>query len=398
MQRREQRGVPVAMSRVLIHTDSSSVYGAEQINHLLALALGKAGFDVVMAQPEADNRLVAERERRGIRHYWTPAENLYDWRHPAQSLSDSSEAKHCLARLRPDLVIFADSFPFANLGAKQAAAEYGIPYLVIVHCVQPTWADQYNAFLSRLSETYQAASDVIAVSSQNLSLLRSTFGLPAECGRVIYNGRPEVFFEPQSSVRRERERNELGIAPEQVVVLTIGRFELAKGYQYLLDALPRLHGCALWHRLALVWVGSGTLEKRLRHMAKLLGKDRVHVLPEREDIAALLDAADILAHPAIYEGMPLVVLEAMAKGVAVIASAASGIPEAIDNTGVLLAAPENSPNFSKRLARAICDLAGDEQRRQALADAARKRATLYFTADRMVNQYLDLVQRTLENP
>ncbi len=383
------------MKRFLIYSDSSSIYGAEQINHLLALAARRTGYHVVVAQPEAADRWVKERENLGIQHHWLPPEDIYDWHHPAPSLSDSRAADTCYAEHRPNLILFADSFPFSNLAAKKAAARQGIRYLVLVHCVQAGWAEQYSAFLASLATAYQSAGEVVAVSTDNLDLLRSTFGLAAPRGRVIYNGRPPIFFEPRCPLNREQVRRELGIGPEKILVLSIGRFELVKGYQYLLDALRTLRGSSCWNRLALVWVGSGTLERRMRDLSRLLGRNHVFICPEREDIVPMMDAADMLVHPAVFEGMPLVVLEAMAKGVVVIASAVSGIPEAIADTGMLLGDPANNPAFSNALATAICEMAEDPERRQTLADAARERARIYFSEDRMCKDYLHLIQKLI---
>ena len=383
------------MKRVLLYSDSSGVYGAERINHSLALALKNAGFRVVVAQPQGDNCLTAEREKLGIVHHWLPDENVYDWRHPAPSLLDPSVAEYCLEKWRPDLVVFADSFPFANLKAKQAAVARKAPYMIIVHCVQKGWAEQYCAFSAQLASLYRAAREVIAVSTDNLVLLRRHFGLGPDSGRVIYNGRPRTFFELADGAKRERLRRELGVEPDGIMVLSVGRFELVKGWQHLLDALPRLRRCPCWPRLSMVWVGGGTHGDRIRKLARLLGGNRVSVLPEREDVASLYDAADILAHPALYEGMPLVVLEAMAKGVVVVASAASGIPEAVADTGIIVDAEPSGPGFGDAFAKAIRLLTEDKKLRLLLSHGARERAKSHFTEERMQKFYVDLVRSSL---
>ncbi len=124
------------MSRILIYSDRGGAYGAEQINHRLALAFAAAGLSVAIAQSQEDNVLVAERESRGIPHHWLPAEDVYDWHRPAPSLTDPSAAAHCFASARPDLILFADSFPFANLAAKQLAARRLYP-LCGTHPLRP---------------------------------------------------------------------------------------------------------------------------------------------------------------------------------------------------------------------------------------------------------------------
>ncbi len=271
--------------------------------------------------------------------------------------------------------------------------------MVLIHCVQPGWAGQYRSFLDALPALYRSAVEVVAVSEENLKLLRRAFGLPGDRGRVIHNGRPEAFFAPRAALRGQQLRASLGIPADAIVALSIGRLDLVKGWQDLLDALRLLRRCPHWSRLQLVWVGSGTLAQRVRRFAGLLGQGRVHLLEPRDDVPALMDAADLLVHPARFEGMPLVVLEAMAKGLPVIATAVSGIPEALGDTGVLLApaspGPADSAGISERLARAVCDLAGDEARRHRLGAAARQRALAHFTEARMIDAYLALLGRAL---
>jgi glycosyltransferase involved in cell wall biosynthesis len=387
---------PTALNRLLIYSDRGGLGGAEQINHRLALALQDAGLTVAVAEPEEAAALKAERAALGIVHHGLPAEDVYDWAHPAPSLTNPGPAEQVLDATRPDLVLFADSFPLANLTAKQAAARRGLPYLVLVHCVQPDWAVQYAGFVPALPALYRAARAVIAVSADNLHLLRRHFGLPNGIGQVIPNGRPEVFFAPCDPDRREHERATLGIGPEELLVLSIGRLELAKGWPELLAALPRLRGCPTWPRLRLLWVGTGTLDQRLRQLGSALGGGQVRLLPAHPDVPALLDAADLLVHPARFEGMPLVVLEAMAKGLPIIATAVSGIPEALGDTGVLLA-PHDAPgpDLGTRLADAICALAGDAPRRRQLGEAAHRRARQDFTEARMLDAYRRLIRRLL---
>jgi glycosyltransferase involved in cell wall biosynthesis len=383
------------MTRVLIFSDRNGIFGAEQIDHRLALGFLNAGFQVSMAQPMANSVLVEERLHHGIAQHWLPLEDLYNWRQPAPSLSDPEPAERCFAEVRPDLILFTDSCPLANLAAKEVAARQGFPYLVLVHCVEPTWAKQYAGFVPRLPSLYAAARDVVAVSSENLDLLRSHFGLAPHRGRVILNGRPQAFFAPSNTAERQRVRTELGVPADQLLVLTIGRYELVKGYDKFLDALPLLRRSSEWNRLTFAWVGSGSMHQALLRVARMLGGGRVRLLGERGDVPALLDAADLMVHPARFEGMPLVLLEAMAKGLPIIASSVSGIPEALGDAGVLLPSPISCPQFKHHLANAVCALAADADRRECLGQAARIRATTCFTEARMIAEWNDLLLQTV---
>jgi glycosyltransferase involved in cell wall biosynthesis len=384
------------MKHLLLYTDMAGIYGAEQCTHALALALAGAGYRVTVAQPHAEHHLIAEREAKGVAHHWLAPDNLWDHRHAARALTERAEPERVLTATAPDLVVFSDGTPFSSLTAKEVAADRGIPYLAIVHCVTPAWASQFAAHLARLPSAFARADAVVAVSQENLKLLRERFGLPAAKGIVIHNGRPDVFFAPRSNASRRQVREELRVPPQALVCLTVGRFDIAKGYQYQLASFRHLRKSPAWPDLLFVWVGGGTHASRVPQLVRLLrADDKVRFPGPRGDVPALLDAADIFVLPSQFEGMPLAVLEAMAKGLPVIATAVSGIPEALGNAGCLLPDPGNEPALPEHLAAAISGLALDAPRRRALGSAARARAQAHFREAPMVARYRDLIEQTL---
>ncbi len=383
------------MKRVLVYSDRSGIFGAEQIDHRLVLGLVDAGLDVCVAQPPADHLLARERRARGIRHHDLPEEDIYDLRRAAPSLDDDSAAAAVFTEARPDLVLFTDSFPCANLAAKREAAERRLPFLVLVHCVQPAWADEYADYVTRLPALYAAAHEVVAVSQDNLALLRRRFGLPRQRGRVIYNGRPDEYFAPTDVATRQRVRAACNVREDELLVLTLGRYEHAKGYDAILASLPQLLRLPQGRRLRFLWVGQGSREAKIRALARMLGGDRVQVQSVRHDVVDLLDAADVLLHPARFEGMPLVVLEAMAKRLPVLASAIGGNVEALGDTGMLLPLPVGSPEFAAHLVEGLAQLSDDASLRRRLGDAAHARAERLFRQSRMVAEYVALVRQAL---
>ncbi|MFK7801961.1 MAG: glycosyltransferase family 4 protein [Anaerolineae bacterium] len=379
------------MNHILLYTDRPGIYGAEQCNHILACAFVNVGYKTTFVQPIADHHLIDERENLGIQHSWLEPDDIYDLSRPANTLIDWDEPRRLLSAEMPDLILFSDSCPFANLKAKQVAIELGIPYLVVVHCVNPDWAKDYAEWLPELPEVYSHAQAVISVSQANLDLLNGMFGLPLDRGTVIYNGRPPEYFKPPQPEIRQRIRQELDIPADAIVSLTVARLELSKGYQYQMDALLELRKSSCWDKLHFVWVGEGFMEEKLRRMVKILRmENQVHFLGARQDVPDLLDSADIFVLPSQFEGMPLAVMEAMAKGLPVVATAVSGTPEAIDEAGFLLPDPIWGP-IAPVLSRTISWLAESEQLRTETGDAAHKRAEQYFRLDTMINNYLTLV-------
>ncbi len=97
-------------------------------------------------------------------------------------------------------------------------------------------------------------------------------------------------------------------------------------------------------RAEFVWVGDGPLEDELRPRVRRLGLGRrVHLLGRRADVRVLLAAADVLVLPSLFEGLPLVVLEAMAARVPVVATDLTGTAEAVEDGATGRLAPSADP-------------------------------------------------------
>ena len=384
-------------AHIVFYTDCSGIYGAEKYNHLLMCEMTRWGYRVTCAQPEASHDLIDERCQIGITHHWLRENSLYDRKLSAAAMRDISEARSILEAVQPDLIFFGDGCPVSNLGAKMEAARQEIPYLMLNHCVSSEWAGKFNDLLGELPSIYGHAAGVVAVSRQNLDLLHQLFGLPENKGLVIYSGVPSDFFaEPQKSVRACL-REELGLSEDTVVCLTAARMEIMKGYQYLLEALKILQTREVWGKLHFVWLGTGTLEHRLRSWAEKMDlKKRVSFLGQRSDVADWLDMADIYILPSQFEGLPVSVLEAMAKGLPVLATAVSGTPEALGDTGRLLPDPNcDRQALIEALASTIESVALNPELRREAGELCRKRAQQLFTEERMLLEYKGMLEKVL---
>lgn len=382
---------------VLVYSDCAGMDGAEQCSHIIVLDLLKGGYRVDCAQPQASHLLIEERESKGIRHFWIPTEELYEKRDVTGDASALEDAKRIMTECTADLIFFSDGSPFSNLAAKKAAGELGIPYLVLTHCVNTEWKEQHAARLEDLRLVFEGAAEVVSVSRSNLDDLRESFCLAEDKGRVIYNGRPRVFFEEPSNIRRDRIRSELGISFETVVCVTVARMEIMKGYQYILGAMEHLKTSPVWGNIEFVWVGKGTLENRFRARAAELGLgDAIHFLGSRPDVPDILEASDIFLLPSQYEGMPLSVIEAMAKGLPVAATRVSGIPEALGDTGYLIPDPRVNPAEAMvEIASVLEDWVRRIKEGEQIGRLGRERACELFNTERMLLAYRELVESCL---
>lgn len=380
---------------VLLYSDSAGgTSGVAQMNQALATALQTAQLQVVCAQP-GDEPLAA-----GLPHLRLPAQNIYDPNLFPSFLNAAHEPQLILDALHPRLLVFADGSPMSNLAAKAVARARGVPYVSIIHCVNPNWALDYAAYAADIATGMREAAAVLTVSQTSLNQLEDHFGLPQGCGKVVLNGRPGCFFAPPDPQARRTWRTILDIPPDALVCLTIARLERYKGHPLIFEAMRQLRNTPAWPKLAFVWVGIGTQALAYRLHANDAGFDEhIRFAGRQEDIPGLLAAADLCIHPSHFEGMPLSVLEAMAGGLPVLATAVSGTPEALGECGVLLpdpAAPGGKQAVAASLAAGITRLAADPAARAALGSCAAQRARQYFTLERMQTEITAILLPLLE--
>lgn len=203
----------------------------------------------------------------------------------------------------------------------------------------------------------RSAAGVIALTDAQAALLTETYRVPDDRIHVVPNGVTEAYF---MSAREA--------VPGPLNLLYVGRLGVQKNVARLLDAL-RLTGQDVRLRI----VGDGELRGRLEAQAARLGLRNVEFSGGLlgEDLVKAYAEADAFVLPSDKEGMPLVVLEAMAAGLPVVATDVPGTRELVRDTG-LLAAPQPAA-----LAEAIDAVAADRPLRSRLANASVGRARAY---------------------
>lgn len=381
-------------ARIALYTDDPDRGGVAHYNHAVALALAARGHQVTLIQPRSDAPMVREREAAGVRHEWTAFDPGKEF---SRSITDTADAVACLDRAKPELVFFSDCCPVSNIAAKHVALSRGLPAVAIVHFAAPYLAERFKNCLGVLAAQQARLRQVVAVSEENLGLLRRQFGTPAAKGIVIHNGRPAAYFAPPSPETRERLRAEMNIPEGAVVCFAAARLTAIKGFQHLIAAAAVLKKTPAWKDLYFVWAGDGEARPELeRHIATLGLTDRFRLLGQRWDVCDLYGAADIFALPSHYEGMPLTVMEAMARGVPVVASAVSGIPEELGDTGRLIPNPAADPVAATRaLVETIADWVAHPAERRATGVRGRERAEKLFREELMTERIATLLEAQL---
>jgi glycosyltransferase involved in cell wall biosynthesis len=380
--------------RVVLYTDDPGEGGVAVYTHALACGLVRLGHPVTVVQSEAANPMIDEQRNLGVRHHWLPFNTLTNF---SRTLTQEADGEAAYFATRPDVVLFANCDPFSNLAAKAVAVKKGIPFVIVEGYVFPPAHLRDRARLLPVLEIhYQQANAVVAVSQENLDLLHQGFRLPGTKGKVIHYGRPDFFFAEPSLQTRSRLRREWNIPEEAVLCITVGRLEKIKGYALLLEALKQLVHQSIWPSLCFAWLGSGSLELPLKAALNDFGlQDHVRMLGRRWDVADWLDASDIFILPSYCEGMPLSIMEAMAKGVPVMATAISGTPEALGETGKLLPSPAGAAMTTVReMVVTLRAWASDHRLRAAIGAQCKARASRMFREQRMIAETSQVVDQT----
>ena len=195
-------------------------------------------------------------------------------------------------------------------------------------------------------------------------------------------------FRP-SAERRDRTRQQLGVAPEQLLVGFIGRISADKGIASFIEAMKLMLGQGL--KAAFVVVGKCS-EPLFQQALAELESDKVKVLGFRENVVDYYQAIDVLVAPSLKEAQGTSIIEAMACGKAVIATSVGGIPEVIDDgvDGVLV-----SPDDPEAVAAAVRRLAGADQTRKMMGAAAAKSAAAKYSFE-LLQKRTEQLYRSLE--
>jgi glycosyltransferase involved in cell wall biosynthesis len=205
----------------------------------------------------------------------------------------------------------------------------------------------------------------IAVS-QDLDNLLADLGVAQQRRSLIENGIDTELF--QRRVPQAEMKQQLGFQPDRLLVGAVGRLQPEKGFGDLIQAAAGLLDRDLDFDLAII--GDGPLHKELEQQIALTGhRDRIRLLGFRGDMIELYQALDVFALSSYREGLPNVLLEAMAMGTAVVATRIAGIPQVIQSgvNGLLVEPGDCGP-----LQTALRDLLRSPSLRQQLQGRARQ--------------------------
>jgi glycosyltransferase involved in cell wall biosynthesis len=299
---------------------------------------------------------------------------------PWKLLPAAHRLQRCIRRTGPDIIhAFLPLMTFLGAAAGRLCGAGGI---VTGKRALGTHQDRYP-FLRPLDMLADSMSHVITVNSR--AVLADTVRrdrVNASRLHLIYNG---VMPAGGRTVEEKRRiRNKLKLDEKDAVVLTVANLIDYKGHADLLQAAKQVidrgaHTCFL-----LVGEDRG-MQARLTHQARSLGvASFLRFLGRREDLDDLYAVSDLAVLPSHEEGFSNVILEAMAAGLPVVATAVGGNPEAVVDgvTGWLV--PPRQPGA---LAAGILDFIGDPERAARWGQRGRLRALSLFSMEKMIREH-----------
>lgn len=240
-------------------------------------------------------------------------------------------------------------------------------------------------FLDKIA--LHAMDQVVVVSPQLMDEVIAV-GIPATQSTLIENGISAL--SPTESYNKEKTRRELNISQEDKVILRVGRLDVDKGNDLLLQAMTKvLSGI----KAKLVFAGDGEQQNELEMLAQKLGiMDNVVFLGYRRDIPALLNISDLFVISSLKEGLPMVLLEAMAARVPIVSTAVGAIPLTLRNgiDGILV-----PPNDISKLSTAMLEMFQMPQHKDQMIESAYLRFQQHHSQEAMGKKYLQLYEQLL---
>ena len=272
-------------------------------------------------------------------------------------------------------------------------APYG-PEREVAEGRKPTWRARAARELDRWSGRF-LTDHFHAVSASAAAAAARDLGIAPTKVTVVERGRDGDRLGRASAARRQRARDELRLDDDAEVVLTVGRQDSQKGHRFLLQAIADLARAR--PRLVLLVAGrEGQETAQLQALCRQLDLgERVRWLGHRADVPELLAAADVLAFPSLYEGMPGAILEAMALELPVVASRIPAVAEIVEDgaSGILVA-----PTSAGELAAAIARLLDDRALGARLAVRGRRLFEQRFDLERSAERLADLYRALVGRP
>ncbi|MFQ5649768.1 MAG: glycosyltransferase [bacterium] len=252
----------------------------------------------------------------------------------------------------------------------------------------PEWLVKHRLLAYRFSMRF--CSKVVSVSHATARWLVEQRGLSEDKVMVIPYG---VDLHTYKQGKNPQLRAELGIAPQTAVVGVIARLHEQKGHRYLVEAARAI--LTKYEDVQFLFAGDGELRDELeKQVAEAKLGEHVKFLGFRNDVKELLRTFDVFVLPSLYEGLPNVILEAMATGLPVVATSVDGTVELVEDGSTGFLVPPKDP---RALSDKILRLLADTELRKSFGRQGRQRVVNEYSLELQVNHFQNLYETYVRN-
>ncbi|MFC1853832.1 glycosyltransferase [candidate division CSSED10-310 bacterium] len=371
--------------RILFVTNDMEIGGVQRLLLDLLGALDRTCFEPTVALVCAAGPLIRDLEQRNIETVFFPCirrNKYFKWINPLSILRLILWLKHHQFQ-----VVNTHLF-LGNTIGRIAARLAGCPIIIATehntYLFKSRIQQKIDKILARISDTIIAVTAAVAeFTAHQEKISRQKFV-------VIHNGTDIQRFE-QNNSDRDHIRQAYSIPEQNVIIGSIGRFVPQKDFSLLVQAFRLFQD----HNPAsnLMLVGDGPERSLLQKTAFELGiSEHVIFTGFQNEVRPFLTAMDVFALTPVYEGLGLVLLEAMASGVPVVAAHVGGIPEVVldGETGILIANRE-----PQSYAQAFSHILENHDFRKKMCQAAKIRVQEHFSIQKMTLAYETLFKQSL---
>ncbi|MNC19917.1 putative teichuronic acid biosynthesis glycosyltransferase TuaC [compost metagenome] len=288
-------------------------------------------------------------------------------------------AREKIKKFSPDVV--HSHMVHANIFSRVLRLTVNIPKLICT-AHSSNEGGCVRMFAYRLTDRLCDLTTNVGEEAKRISISRGA--VPAHRIIAMYNGIDTKYFTYSHSVR-EKLRRELGISEDVELLLAVGRLTAAKDYPNLLSAFSIVN--KIKRNTQLIIIGAGEEDKSLNVLTKSLGiSSKVHFLGLRHDVNEWMCAADLYVMSSAWEGIPLVLLEAMSCELTVVATDCGGVKEILNGFGYL--SPPQNPQALAESILAGLSLDADEKQKKLIL--ARNYVEDKFSLPSIANRWLDI--------
>ena len=332
------------MINVLYIIWSLGLGGAEQVVISLARGLDKSKFRPFICCLNDEGRFSEELKKEGIQVFALNKVKGIDF----------SVVPKLVKIIRDNNIQVVHTHLWgANFWGRFAANAAKVPVVITEHNVD-VWKSPLHFLIDKY--LFKKTDCFIAVSETVRNFYAQKLGVAKERIKVVYNGvdvrnahegrwtrdegrkderTKDVHRQQTTDDRQNTLREEFGIKSDEKVISVIGRLVPQKGIEFFLNAMKEVlnhRPSTMDHRLKILIVGDGLLLESLKLQASSCKlKDKIIFTGFRKDVREILSITDILVLPSSREGLPIILLEAMAEGAIVVATCVGGTPELVQD-------------------------------------------------------------------